>query len=174
MRRRLSTLGTVFFSILTVALAGPAVLAQDDAFTTPAGQQVTLSSMRSKVVILFFSGIQDPQCREEFKALNSLGERFTGKPVSFYWISVNPQGAVTNDRLSAPCGPVGSVVVVRDSGQVVFKRLIKNPSQIPTVVILDQKGQVYGDPIGGFNPDSDFVNTLAGMIDSLLAQQKSS
>jgi len=170
----LSTLRTVFFSILAASLFVPAALGQDPVFTTPAGKQVTLSSMQGKVVTLFFSGTQDPQCRDEFKALNSLAERFTGKPVSFCWVSVNPASAVSNDRLSAPCGPVGSVVVLRDPAQAVFKRLAKNQSQIPTLVILDQKGQVYGDPLAGFNPDSDFVNTLAGMIDSLLVQQKSS
>ena len=71
-----------------------------------------------------------------------------------------------------PCGPVGSVVVLGDPSQAAFKRFSKNQSQIPTVVILDQKGQLHCDPIGGFNPDSDFVNTLAGIIDSLLSQAK--
>jgi hypothetical protein len=172
MTRRLSTLRTELFSILAVALACPALLAQDAGFTTPAGQQVPLSSMQGKVTTLFFSGTQDPQCRDEFKALNSLAERFTGKPVSFCWVSVNTMSSASNDRLKEPCGPIGSVVVLRDPAQAIFKRLAKNQSQIPTLVILDQKGQVYGDPIAGFNPDSDFVNTLAGIIDSLLAQQK--
>jgi hypothetical protein len=172
MIRGLSIIRTVLFSILAAGLAGPAVLGQDPAFTKPSGQPVALSSMQGKIATLFFSGTQDPQCRDEFKVLNSLAERFAGKPVTFFWVSVNPASAVSNDRLSAPCGPVRSVVVLRDPAQAVFKRLAKNPTQIPTVVILDQKGQVYGDPIGGFNPDSDFVNTLAGIIDSLLAQQK--
>jgi hypothetical protein len=172
MTPRQSILRTALISILAFCLCGHAALGQDAAFTTPAGRQVTLSSMQGKVVALFFSGTQDPQCRDEFKALNSLVERFAGKPASFYWISVNASSSVSNDRLKEPCGPVGSVLVMRDPAQAVFKRLTKNQSQIPTLVILDQKGQVYGDPLAGFNPDSDFVNTLAGIVDSLLVQQK--
>jgi hypothetical protein len=39
---------------------------------------------------------------------------------------------------------------------------------LPTIVVLDQKGEVYGQPRGGFNPNSDFVNDLAAAIDNLL------
>jgi hypothetical protein len=171
MTHKPSTLGTALAPILAACLVVPVVLGQDSGFTTPAGQQVPLSSLQGKVVTLFFSGTQDPQCRDEFKALNSLAERFNGKSVSFCWVSVNSLSSASNDSLKAPCGPVGSVVVLRDPAQVMFKRLAKNQSQIPTVVILDQKGQIFGDPIAGFNPDSDFVNTLAGIIDSLLASR---
>jgi peroxiredoxin len=163
---------SILFLILAAGLLARPALAQDIVFSNAAGQQVTLSSMQGKVVVMIFSGTQDPQCRDEFKALNGLVERYSGKPVSLCWVSINPASAVSNDRLKAPCGPVGSVIVLRDTGQAAFKRFSRNQSQIPTVVILDQKGSIYGDPIGGFNPDSDFVNTLAGIIDGLLAQQK--
>jgi hypothetical protein len=173
MESRLSNCTSVLMLIIAVCLVSPAASgAQDLTFAAPVGQQMTLSSMQGKVVVLFFSGIQDPQCRDEFKALNGLAERYSGKKVSFCWVSINPVSAVSNDRLKAPCGPAGSVVVLRDPYQAAFKRFNKNQPEIPTVVILDQKGQMHGDPIGGFNPDSDFVNTLAGVIDSLLSQAK--
>jgi len=158
----------IFVACVSVVTA----LGQDTAFITPAGQQMTVSSMQGKVAVMIFSGTQDPQCGDEFKVLNNLGERYNGKPVIFCWVSINPASAVTNDRLKAPCGPVGSVIVLRDPSQAAFKRFSKNQAQVPTVIILDQKGQVQGEPIGGFNPDSDFVNTLGGIIDSLLAKQK--
>lgn len=159
-------------AILLACLLSPAGLAQEVEFVTPGGQRVAVSSMQGKVAVLLLSGTQDPQCRDEFKTLNGLAERYSGKPVSFYWISINPTSAVANDRLKAPCGPVGSVTVLRDPSQAAFKRFAKNQSQIPILVILDQKGQVHGEPIAGFNPDSDFVNTLAGIIDSVLSQPK--
>lgn len=172
MQSKPSICASILVAAIAAGLMAPAVLAQDIAFTTPAGQQVTLSGMQGKVVVMFFSGTQDPQCRDEFKALDALAERYSGKPVTFCWVGINPISAVSNDRLKAPCGPVGSVVVLRDPSQAAFKRICKNQTQIPTVAIMDQKGQVHGDPIGGFNPDSDFVNTLAGIIDSLLSQAK--
>ena len=162
----------VVCSIIIACLLSPAVLAQEIEFVTPGGQPVPLSSMHGKIAVLLLSGTQDPQCRDEFKTLNGLAERYNGKPVSVCWISINPASAVSGDRLKAPCGPVGSVTVLRDPSQAAFKRFAKTQSQIPVLVIMDQKGQVYGEPIAGFNPDSDFVNTLAGIIDSALAQPK--
>ena len=170
MRSKALNYGSILGALTAICLMAPAALWQDLAFATPAGEPVTLSSMQGKVVVMFFSGTQDPQCRDEFKALNGLAERYRARPVSFCWVSINPVGSVSNDRLKAPCGPVGSVTVLRDPSQSALKRFAKNQSTIPTVVILDDKGNVHGDPISGFNPDPDFANTLAGIIDSLLSQ----
>jgi peroxiredoxin len=172
MKTRLSMHRQLLVVMIAALLSVPAALAQDSAFTTPAGQQVTLSTFQGKVVLMVFSGVQDPQCREEFKLLTSLAERYNGKPVALFWISINPVSALGNDRLKAPCGPAGPVAILRDPSQAAFKRFSKDQSQIPVVIILDQKGQPYGEPLGGFNPDSDFVNALAGIIDSLLSQAK--
>src|SRR5215471_18002130 len=72
---------------LIASIALPARAQQEIAFLTPEGQTVSLSSMRGKVAALFFGGVQDPQCREELKALRSLAERYQGKGVSICWIS---------------------------------------------------------------------------------------
>lgn len=143
---------------------------QDTSFVTPDGQTVTLSGLRGKVVILLFGGVQDPQCRDEFKALESLAERYQGKDVQIYWVSVNPASEVSNAQLKNPCGPVNSVVVLRDQNQAAFKRYSGKKAQLPTIVVLNQKGEAQGQPRGGFNPNSDFINDLAAMIDSLLSK----
>ena len=78
---------TASFTIL--ACIGATVHAQDFSFSTPAGQTVSLSSLRGNVVVLLFSGIQDPQRREGLKALASLSERFQDKNVKVFWVSVN-------------------------------------------------------------------------------------
>ncbi|HYL99445.1 MAG TPA: hypothetical protein VEZ90_10860, partial [Blastocatellia bacterium] len=45
--------------LLLMAATG---LAQEDAvFVSPAGKQIPLSSLRGRVLVLFFSGVQDPQ-----------------------------------------------------------------------------------------------------------------
>jgi peroxiredoxin len=143
---------------------------QDMSFVTPDGQTVTLSGLRGKVVILLFGGVQDPQCRDEFKALESLAERYQGKDVHIYWVSVNPANEVSNAQLKNPCGPVSSVVVLRDQNQAAFKRYSGKRAQLPTIVVLNQQGEAQGQPRGGFNPNSDFINDLAAMIDSLLSK----
>jgi peroxiredoxin len=159
--------------IVMAVAAGLSVTAraqQDMSFVTPDGQTVTLSGLRGKVVILLFGGVQDPQCRDEFKALESLAERYQGKDVHIYWVSVNPASEVSNSQLKNPCGPVSSVVVLRDQNQAAFKRFSSKVAQLPTIVVLNKQGEAQGQPRGGFNPNSDFINDLAAMIDSLLTK----
>jgi thiol-disulfide isomerase/thioredoxin len=154
---------------MMASLSVTASAQQEITFVTPDGQSVSLSSLRGKVVVLLFGGVQDPQCRDEFKALESLAERYNGKDVSIYWVSVNSPNEVPNDKLKNPCGPVSSVLVLRDQNQAGFKRF--SGRQLPTVVVLNPQGQVHGQPRGGFNPNSDFVNDLAAVIDALLNQK---
>lgn len=156
-------LRTVLIAIAVIGLAAMSASAQDFSFTASNGQPVSLSSLRGKVVVLMFSGPQDPQCREGLKALESLSERVQGKDVGIYWVSVGPAGDATNS-----CGDAKSVVVLRDTGQAAFKRLSGKSGQLPTIVILDRQGNTVGRPRGGFNPNSDFVNDLASVIDTAL------
>jgi len=158
----------IIAAVIVAGLSATTGAQQDMSFVTPDGQAVTLSGLRGKVVVLLFGGVQDPQCRDEFKALESLAERYQGKDVRIYWVSVNPSSEVSNAQLKNPCGPVSSVVVLRDENQAGFKRYSGKRAQLPTIVVLNQQGEAQGQPRGGFNPNSDFINDLAGMIDSLL------
>jgi peroxiredoxin len=159
----------IIFAAVAVAILSVTARAQEDmSFVTPDGQTVALSGLRGKVVVLLFGGVQDPQCRDELKALESLAERYQGKDVRIYWVSVNPSSEVSNAQLKSPCGPVSSVVVLRDQNQSAFKRYSGKRAQLPTIVVLNQQGEAHGQPRGGFNPNSDFINDLSAMIDSLL------
>ena len=167
----LNKLRAILIAAFVVATLSVTTGAQQDmSFVTPDGQTVTLAGLRGKVVILLFGGVQDPQCRDEFKALEALAERYQGKDVHIYWVSVNPVNELSNAQLKNPCGPVSSVVVLRDQNQAAFKRYSGKRAQLPTIVVLNQQGEAQGQPRGGFNPNSDFINDLAAMIDSLLSK----
>ncbi|MFL6216871.1 MAG: peroxiredoxin family protein [Blastocatellia bacterium] len=155
---------------LMIALTAPASAQQDFTLTTLEGQSVSLAGLRGKVVVLLFSGVQDPQCHDAAQALASLAERYQGKPVSIYLVSVNSPGDASDASLKQACGPLGSVILARDSNQAAFKQLTGKRPQLPTVVVLNKQGQAQGQPRGGFNPNSDFVNDLAAIIDSQLGQ----
>ncbi|HEY9232943.1 MAG TPA: TlpA disulfide reductase family protein [Blastocatellia bacterium] len=164
-------LKAIFSAIaLATVLTATASAQQNFTFTTLEGQSLSLAAQRGKVVVLLFSGTQDPQCRDAMQSLASLAERYQGKPVSIYWISVNSPAEASNDQLKQACGPLGSVVVARDTNQAAFKQYGGKRPQLPTVVVLNQQGQAQGQPRGGFNPNSDFVNDLAAIIDRLLAK----
>src|SRR5947209_677362 len=75
--------------MLMIALTATASAQQDFTLTTLEGQSVSLAGLRGKVVVMLFSGVQDPQCHDAAQALASLAERYQGKPVSIYLVSVN-------------------------------------------------------------------------------------
>lgn len=155
---------------LMIFIAGTA-FAQELSFTSLTGQTVTASSMRGKVTVLLFSGVQDPQCRDAAKALEALADRFRGKPVQIYLVSVNSPAEASNDQLKSAFGATSSVLVLRDGTQAAFKKFSGKRGQLPTVVVLDTQGNTWGQPRGGFNPNTDFVNGLASIIDGLLANK---
>jgi peroxiredoxin len=138
---------------------------QNVAFVSPAGETVSLASLRGKVVVLLFGGVSDPQCRDEFKALQALADKYPASKVEVFWVSID-SAQTTNDQLKAPCGPAGSVKIVRDTNRAGFKQF--GAKQLPTIVILDKQGNVAGQPRGGFNPNSAFVNSMVDVIDGLL------
>jgi peroxiredoxin len=151
---------------LTIMLSvGVTVSAQELTFSTPENQSVTLSSMRGTVVVMLFSGLQDPQRREGLKALADLAQRFQDKNVKVYWVSINSTSEATNDQLKSI---TNSVPVLRDGNQAAFKRFSGKTAQLPTIVLLDRQGNPVGQPRGGINPNSDFINNLASTIDGLL------
>ena len=158
----------VLTATLVSAFLMASASAQDFTFLKPDGSAAPLSAMNGKVVVLVFSGIQDPQCREEIKALESLADRYQGKDVTVCWVSINSAAEATNQKLASPCGPANRVVVLRDPNQAAFKRFSGKAAQLPTLVVLDQRGQPFGQPRGGFNPNADFVNDLAAMVERLL------
>ena len=161
----LNRLKLTIASLVLIVCVGGSARAQDFSFSTPAGQTVTLSGLRGNVVVLLFSGVQDPQRRDGLKALASLGERFRDKNVKVFWVSVNPASDVSNDQLNAVST---SVPILRDTNQAAFKRLSGKVAQLPTIVVLDKQGTPVGQPRGGINPNSDFINDLASIIDGQL------
>lgn len=167
-REILTRLKTLIAAIAFISLGAAASNAQDVNFTTTDGQTVALSNMRGKVVVLLFSGVQDPQRREGLKALESLATRYQGKDVKVCWVSVNSPSEMTDAQLKLIGGSTESVTVLRDANQAAYKRFSGKLAQLPTVVILDRQGNPAGQPRGGFNPNSDFINDLASTVDGLL------
>ena len=169
MLTRLRAITASFAILSSIAVTASA---QDVSFSTPNGETVTLSSLRGNVVVLLFSGVQDPQRREALLALEKLAkDRYQGKNVKIYWVSVNAANEVTNDQLKNLSSAASLVSVLRDANQAAFKRFSGKRAQLPTIVVLDREGNPFGQPRGGFNPNSDFVNDLGSIIDRLLQRQ---
>jgi cytochrome oxidase Cu insertion factor (SCO1/SenC/PrrC family) len=161
-----SRLLRIMMGLAMIAGIAAVTSAQDITFTTADGQAVSVSSFRDNAVILLFSGVKDPQRRDGLKALQELAERQKGRNVKICWVSINNDAEMSNDQLRNVSNAAPSVTVLRDASQAAFKRF--KGAQLPTVVALDRQGNPFGQPRGGFNPNSDFINDLSSMIDALL------
>ncbi|MBI3652081.1 MAG: TlpA family protein disulfide reductase [Acidobacteria bacterium] len=158
---------SISLRVVVLALLSIQAAAQNHvSFTTPDGGSVALAAMRGNVVVLLFGGVTDPQCRSEIKMLEALSERYAGKKVEVYWVSIDNAANATDAQLKSPCGVSTSVKILRDASRSAFKQF--GGRQLPTIVVLDQQGQISGQARGGFNPNADFVNDIAQIVDRLL------
>jgi len=156
-----------FVTLLLTVLASSALAQQGASFTTATGETLTTAEMRGKVVVMVFSAVNDPQCRDEFKMLQSLFERYSrSNKVDFFWVSTDAAGSVNEAQWKSPCGATGGIPILRDPNRAAFKQF--GARQLPTIIILSQQGQVVGGARGGFSPNANFAADLSTVIDSLL------
>ena len=134
------------------------------------GSTVDASQLRGRVTVLFFGGVLDPQSPEELPVLQQLSERYTGRNVDVIWVSLDPEGQVTNAALAQFAKKNGfSGRVMRDpTGLVLGSLSTGRRPQLPTVVVLDAAGTLASRPVGGFDREAAFVNRLTKIIDPLL------
>jgi len=124
--------------------------------------------MRGRVVVLVFGGVVDPQSPEELPVLQQLANRYDGRGVDVYWVSLDPAGTPDAQltQFAASNGYRGAIL--RDSGDILRSVSAGRKPQLPTIVVLDKTGAVAGKPIGGFDRDVDVVSQLSAVVDPLL------
>jgi len=156
-------------AVLAAALA-PTVLAQGPTgtFRTTGGGTLAVAGMRGRVAVLLFGGMVDPQSPEELPVLQQLANRYQGRDVDVYWVSLDPAGTPDAQltQFAASNGYRGAIL--RDSGDILRSVSGGRKPQLPTIVVLDKTGAVAGKPIGGFDRDVDIVARLSAVIDPLL------
>lgn len=134
------------------------------------GSTVAAAQLRGRVTVLLFGGELDPQSPEELPVLQQLSERYAGRNVEVVWVSLDPEGAITDAALEQFAKRNGfSGRVYRDpSGQVLASVSTGRRPQLPTVVVLDAGGALAAKPIGGFDREAAFADRLTKIIEPLL------
>jgi hypothetical protein len=134
------------------------------------GSALSVDGLRGRVAVLLFGGLADPQSPDELPVLQRLASRYEGRGVEVIWVSVDPQGEVSDADLRSYAVRYGySGRIARDaSGSILKSFSAGRRPQLPTIVILDPAGAVAGRPIGGFDRDADLVNKIAAVVDPLL------
>ncbi len=108
------------------------------------GKIVDLNDERGNVVLVSFGATWCAPCTTELLSLNQVLNEYRGKPVKFFWVSVERSEQVSNGdlkqyarqrRLAFP--------VLRDTGQMVFLQFA-DKVRLPMIVLLKKDGRVAG------------------------------
>jgi peroxiredoxin len=107
------------------------------------GKIVDLSTERSSVVLVSFGATWCPPCTTELRALNEVLSEYRGKPVKFFWVSVERSEQVSNGELKQYARERKlAFPVLRDTGQMVFLQFADRV-RLPMIVML-KGGKVVG------------------------------
>ena len=136
----------------------------DLAFTTIEGKEISMASLRGKMVIVNFWATYCPGCIEEMPDLVGTYKQYHEKGLEIIAVSIadDPPNQVLNfvkkNTLPFP--------IVHDSDAKISKAF-DNVSLTPTSFIIDQQGRVIGKTIGKL----DFVSLNKLLAQSLLMKE---
>src|SRR5256885_9863691 len=128
------------------------------------GQTITSSSLRGEVVVLAFGASWLPLSKTQLQGVRKLADEYSDRGVVVYWVSTESEDPksknfASDDQLRAFAQKYGlKVTVLRDPDGVISKKL--GIDQLPSIIILDKQGNVFGEPISGLDPNGN----LAGQV----------
>ena len=136
------------------------------------GGRVDVEKQRGKVVILAVGAKWLPLSGKQAEFTNVLAKKYAGRDVAVYFVATDsltkPKNMATNDDL-AKFGTANklTVPILRDpDGTAMLKRFALD--QLPSFVILDKNGQMFGEPLGGIDPKFDITVPISKAVDRLL------
>jgi peroxiredoxin len=136
---------------------------------------VTSQGLRGQVVVLAFGASWLPLSRKQMTGLRDFAAKNAAQGIAVYWVSVDSESAksknyATDESLRAFARKYGiNVPVLRDPDGAVSAQF--GVDQLPSFVVLDKKGGVVGEPIGGFDPDGNIAEQLEEPISQALARK---
>lgn len=135
-------------------------------------QVVTSESLRGEVVVLAFGASWLQLSRTQLQGVKKLADQYTGRGVVVFWVSTESEDAksknyASDEQLRAFGKKYGlDVTVLRDPDGAQSKKL--GADELPSIIILDKKGNPIGKPIKGIDPDGNLAGQLAKQLDLIL------
>jgi peroxiredoxin len=106
------------------------------------GRLKDLGELRGSVVLVSFGATWCTPCTTELRALGEVLKEYTGKPVKFFWVSIESPEQITNAGLRRYAKERNlSFPVLRDSSQAVFLQFTPRV-RLPMIVMLSKQGRV--------------------------------
>ena len=145
-----------------VLLCGLCVLAVGQGKTPPSdptfklqgldGKIVDLGEERGNVVLVSFGATWCAPCTTELRSLNEVLTEYRGKPVKFFWVSVERSEQISNGELKRYARERKlTFPVLRDTGQMVFLQFAEKV-RLPMILLLNKDGKVVGPATFGVKP----------------------
>jgi peroxiredoxin len=164
-------------TLLTLLTPGPvsnAVLAQSQSavFHSVDGREVKLADQKGKVIVMSFGGTWVPLASKELPALQKIADRYSSRGVQVYWVSINSsKPGARNYASDADLQAFTQkqnlrLTALRDPDQTVYKSF--GLDAVPTVVIIDQEGNLAHKHVGFGSDQGDAYGDLIRVIERLL------
>jgi peroxiredoxin len=165
------------FALLVLAIGASLAMAQsrgpvDFSLRSIEGQTITSDSLRGEVVVLAFGASWLPLSKTQLTGVRKLADEYSDRGVVVYWVSTESEDQksknfATDDQLRAFAQKYGlKVTVLRDPDGVTSKKF--GIDQLPSIVIIDKQGNMFGAPIGGLDPNGNLAGQLAKSLDQVL------
>lgn len=169
--RKLQTIIASVLMLLCVYAAPLAAQRKRVGFELRSLDNVTITSqgLRGQVVVLAFGASWLPLSRKQMEGLRSFAAKNASQGIAVYWVSVdsdNPKSKnyASDDQLRAFARKYGiNIPVLRDPDGPVSAQF--GVDQLPSLVVLDKKGNLVDEPVGGFDPDGKIDEQLRELIE---------
>ena len=119
------------------------------------GQVYDVADQRGSVVLVSFGATWCAPCSTELRALEELLTEYRGKPVKFFWVSIERPEEVTNGALKRYAKERKvSFPVLRDTAKMVFLQFSPRV-RLPMILFLGKDGKVDGPAQFGMRSPAD-------------------
>jgi peroxiredoxin len=160
--------------LLTLTLSSDVALAQSQSatFRSVEGREIKLADLKGKVVMISFGGTWVPMASRELPAFQKLADRYSSRGVQAYWVSINSaKPGARNYASDADLQAFAQkhnlkVTALRDPDQTAYKAF--GLDAIPTVVIIDQQGNLAHKHVGFGADQGEAYGDLIRVIERLL------
>jgi peroxiredoxin len=130
-----------------------------------------LAEMRGNVVLISFGATWCAPCSGELFALEELTHEYRGKPVKFFWVTIENDGQISDSNLKKYADQHKlSFPVLRDPTKTVFLQFSPRV-KLPMIVFFDKDGHLDGPAQFGMSSDVDnYKEQVRARLDTLLSQ----
>jgi peroxiredoxin len=162
----------VLTAVLTMVFSIAFAQSQEIKLRSIGGQDINVSDLRGKVVVMSFGGTWVPMVSRELPALQKIADRFSDRGVEVYWVSINSArpGARTyaSDANLQEFAQKNTlrVKMLRDPDQEAYRYF--GLDALPTLVILDREGKVARKHVGFGTDQGEAYNQISRELEQLL------